>query len=610
LGNTVVKNQSDVRVVQALPDANYGTSPTLQVGATGGVPDRISLLWCAPPCPQFVTLRYAKLHIRLKGTGWVGAAAQVTVRRLAAGWKESQATWNTRPAPGAENVVVASVSGADGTELVIDVTALYAPFIAGSTWYGLSIETTKNAVLSISSAEDPTTRLRPTLEISWDVPPDAPTGLRPSTGRAVSIARPTVSWAFSDPAGDTPQTAAQVQVSTDPTFAAVTLWDSGWVATTLHGMALGADMVVGTTYYWRVRVQSSAGIYSAWSDAAQFVRTAKSAVVIDNPPNGGATDGTTPIVAWHFNPAGPVLQQASLALERQDADGWHTVWIQDPYQTSVATKQIPPGYITKPGATYRVTVRAWDAVEREDTPGDPSYSEQVSVFTFTPSATPGIVTGLTATLPVVNGPGVLLKWARGVVPDYFAVIVDGVVVNDRVDPVTAADAGAGAGHYQYTYWGSRPGAAHTYEVAALVASGGAYQQSTGNATAVATPDPWGVWIIRPATGESVNLLGTDSPDLAYGDDAVSFTAVGRRDPVLIYSTVRGYEGSVNGQLFDRADVDRLNRMLGSRDRLRVSIGDLNIPVWIGPSPKVVPIGDERWGVELGVLQYDEWTVPS
>jgi hypothetical protein len=196
-------------------------------------------------------------------------------------------------------------------------------------------------------------------------------------------------------------------------------------------------------------------------------------------------------------------------------------------------------------------------------------------------------------------------------PDYFAVIVDGAVVADRIDPTTIRDVPAGAGHYAYTFWGARPAQSSTYEVAAVVGSAGTYKQSTGNAVANATAEPWGVWIMRPTTGDAVMLEGTDTPDLAYGDDAATFALVGRRDPVVIWSTIRGYEGSVSGEVFDRASVATLDAIIAARDEvLRVSIGDLNIPVRLGPSPKVVPVGDERWAIELAVLQVDEFTVPA
>jgi hypothetical protein len=610
LASATLRATVDSRVASAYASTNYGKSPTLQIGATGGVADRLSFLWWGIPFPSGAVVRYARLHVKVKGT-WPSAAT-IVARRLLAAWKESATTWNTKPAGSTtDTATLAGATGPAGTDLTIDVTAIMAAIAAGAAWYGLSLETVANGVFGLSSKEDPTTSFRPYLDIAWDMTPNPPTNLRPSTGRAVSIARPVLAWSYSDPSGESPQTSAQIQVGTDSTFAGSILYDSGWVATTLSQLPLGADVPLGAAEYWRVRVQSAAGLSSGWSDPAAFTRTAKSAVVIDSPADGGIAEQTTPVVSWHYSPAGPVLAQASLVLERQDADGWHVVYTIDPYATAVASKEIPPGYITTPGQQYRVTVRVWDTVEREDTPGDPSYSEAVSTFTFTPTATVAPVTTLATALPVEHGPGVLLSFYRSVQPDYFAVIVDGAVVADRIDPTTIRDVPAGAGHYAYTFWGARPAQSSTYEVAAVVGSAGTYKQSTGNAVANATAEPWGVWIMRPTTGDAVMLEGTDTPDLAYGDDAATFALVGRRDPVVIWSTIRGYEGSVSGEVFDRASVATLDAIIAARDEvLRVSIGDLNIPVRLGPSPKVVPVGDERWAIELAVLQVDEFTVPA
>jgi hypothetical protein len=600
----------DTRVASAFPSSNYGRAVSLQIGATGGVADRLSYLFWGVPFPAGAVIRYARLHVRSRGA-WPGAAT-IVARRLLATWKESLATWNNRPGGSTtDTATLAGATGPDGTELVIDVTAIFAAVAAGAAWYGLSLETVANGVYGLSAKDDPTSSKRPYLEIAWDLPPNPPTNLRPSTGRAVSVARPVLAWSYSDPSGESTQTSAQVQIGTDSTFVGGILWDSGWVATTVQQMAAGADVPVGAAEYWRVRVQNAAGLSSGWSDPASFTRANKSAVVIDSPADGGIAEQTTPVVSWHWNPAGPVLAQASLVLEREDPDGWRVIWTRDPYATAVASYEIPAGYIDKPGNRYRVTVRAWDAVEREDTPGDPSFAQALSTFTFTPSAAVAPVTALVASVPVEHGPGVLLSFVRAVQPDYFAVLVDGIVIADRIDPTTIRDVPAGAGHYAYAVWGSRPGEAHTYEVAAVVGAAGTYTQSTGNATDDATPEPWGVWIMRPATGEAVQLLGIDTPQLAYGDDAATFALIGRRDPVVIWSSIRGYEGSVSGELFDRTSVAVLNDMLGARDEvLRVSIGDLNIPVRLGPGPAVVPVGDERWSVELPVLQVDEFTVPA
>lgn len=267
---------------------------------------------------------------------------------------------------------------------------------------------------------------------------------------------------------------------------------------------------------------------------------------------------------------------------------------------------IPDGKIKKSNKLYRLTLRVWDTLDREDLPSAPSYVEKSADFLMVRSPTPTPPSSIVAT-PV--GPHVQLDVVRASAPDEFALKVDGVYVRDHIDP---ADVFLTGTTYRINYYGAVPNVATVYEVEAIVSS----KYSMNNPTDTETITPTGVWIMGPDDGVEVIVRGADTPDLSIGESGETFFLVGRRDPVRITDAVRGYEGTINGLIADYGGVtaltyvERLESLKGlaGTKEVRLLIGRLNIPVILG-SIKLSQMGVPKgvYEVSLEVWQVDEFT---
>jgi hypothetical protein len=164
-----------------------------------------------------VTVLSAVLRYYVKGT-W-SANPTLTAKRITEDWTERD-TWQSRPAVTGTGVTATGSALTDGSERAFDVTTLYQQAADGADWYGLRVEAGGTELRFFHS---PGSDFPPTLDITWTTKPDAPTGLSPSGGRSVSVAKPVFRWdPFTDPDSDA-MTALQVQIDpakngTDPAF--------------------------------------------------------------------------------------------------------------------------------------------------------------------------------------------------------------------------------------------------------------------------------------------------------------------------------------------------------------------------------------------------------
>jgi hypothetical protein len=191
-------------------------------------------------------------------------------------------------------------------------------------------------------------------------------------------------------------------------------------------------------------------------------------------------------------------------------------------------------------------------------------------------------------------------------PDYFAVKVDGVEVEPRIVPTDVLVSGT---TYAWAYWGATPRDSHTYEVEAVVVSGGATHHSSGNATTTYTTNPTGIWLIDDDDGTYVRVAGTENLQLALGELGTTYTLAGGRAPVRITDTVRGYEGTITGSLLSKADRDTFLTLKGRLKPLRLVVSDLAIQVMLEEAsapPSALP-NDRLYGVSFGVVQVDDFT---
>jgi hypothetical protein len=249
----------------------------------------------------------------------------------------------------------------------------------------------------------------------------------------------------------------------------------------------------------------------------------------------------------------------------------------------------------------------------------PAYSVATKLLTLTPSGVPADILTLTA---ADDAPAVVLTWTRTNMPDYFLLRVDGDVpagtdLNgntwDRLDPTDYFVAGT---TYALSWYRAEPAVAHTYEVIAVVDPGsGVLAMSTGGPTATFTSRPVGLWLIDEASGERVRFEGRDDPSGSWkiGEEATDFYPVGRRSPVHVVTSRRGYEGSMSGLYLNdwgdttadewRAALERIDA--SGSTKIRMIVQGFNIPVLLS-DVSVAPFHPAGYSAAFTFAQSDEF----
>lgn len=346
-----------------------------------------------------------------------------------------------------------------------------------------------------------------------------------------------------------------------------------------------------------------------------FTRKAKPALTINNPPvsPNNVVKDLTPPISWSA-PAAPRTQSAyEVVLMKLIAGVWREIWRKPKTAGTATTITLPEqGMGNKPpllqsGASYRVRVRQWDDIDRRASPGDPDYVQALRDFTYTRDGTPAPAVNFSAT-PV--DAKIRLAWQRTSMPDRWAIKVNGVEINR----VTGASLSTGGVNYAFDFWGAVSGVTYTFEIEAVVLTGGQLLHSGGaggaNPTAVAATKPGGKWLVDPADSTAVQIAGAQQISLDLGEDGTTYTLPGRRSPVRITDNVRGLEGPVSGTLVSNTDRNTFNDLKGRMKELRYIQQGLNIPVRLeevtGPSP-VSTTSDKRWWeVTFSMFQTDEF----
>lgn len=600
----------DSWVDQAAVGRNHGSGGTLYMSSAANA-QRYAYLSFAGLPPANASIFSAILSVWIGPVAWGGPT--ITVRRLSERWSESGVTWSNKPASVATHAVTTpGISGADGTRVDIDVTALVVDALAAGQRFGFRLESSTAAVggRSIYSSEAGNASRRPILTVDWTTAPTVATDLWPSGGNAVSKAAPFVGWSYRDLQGDA-QATYRVQVD-DATDFATPLFDSGVVNSSdpqADLAALGwAGLADGATAYFRVKVTDSYGTSSPYSDPSQFSRKVKGTVAISAP--GAVIQSDTPSVVHTFTPpSGAAQQSVRYRVERQLSDGSYLLTYDSGRRTTVATTfEIPAGAIRVDQATYRISVDVWDTVARASTPGDPpSVRAQVVTRFDSSGAAPPVPTGVVAVAELAGGVGVKLSWSLPSIPDGFSVLDGGVVVASRLDPLAVQ---TGPTSYEWIYYGAEGYLDHDFRVMTADENAGAWTLSPKSAAAHFTPRPVGIWLVddsaRPAPAQ-IRLLGTDPPALVVGESSEVYEPVGRSDPVIVRDSMRGLEGSTTGVLESPADYDALAELVAGAVVARYAVGRLNIPVRLRAlSYSPFTLDSDATGVSLEVYQVGEF----
>jgi hypothetical protein len=547
MGSAVLTNSIATTVSQGAPTVNQDGAAGLGT-RTGGIGDAIAYIYFPRPFPLAATILSAK--IKFYTTSMTSATHTFNFQRLNQSFSASAVTWNTRPTSLIAGVKPVTKTGviADKTEWEVDITDWMQTVANGGVWYGIQFMITEAVARWVYSEINPAVAYRPRLEITWSDAPANPTGLSPSGGRAVGLAKPVVRATYLDVSGATALQSVQVQINatdvwTSPTF------DSGTVATSVPELDLASTAYAGladaVTTFWRIRFQDAAGLWSPWSASTSFKRDDKGTLSVTNPPSGTPkVEDSTPPIIWTFSGETQAAYQIQI---RHSVNGVQVIdWDSGKVTSAALSVTVPTGTIKETGVTYTVTVRIWDTKQREATPNDPTYVEVIRDFTFIPGATTG-----TASLVAVAQdprPAVVLTWQRATAPDKFNVLRNGKVIAAGLLP-DAPPIGVflSGTTYQWTDNSPSPGRSLTYSVQAVVNS----VASATNATAVVTVRSIGSWLRDPSTGLELCITGRDERDFILGEQSAVLQAIApNANKIPINQSLGGLEGRVEGDLID------------------------------------------------------------
>lgn len=294
MANRTLYSKVDAWVDQARPNArNNGATWTMVMREEGN--HAYTLLKIPAPAAVAAgsTVISARLILHVK------YASHATMRWVAAplkhSWKVNQVTWRNQPVvkdgtgPAAKAVGADMGGTPDNRTVSFDVTAQLQGVARGAQWHGWRIRLDGDRAWSYATVFAGEANLewrRPRLEIEWSNAPVAPTDLSPSGGQRVSIASPTLSYTFADFGGNRTQAAHAVQI--DPNKNVANSWKSGRQPTVDPEFDLSEfdypGLGPGQTTFWRGRAQDEAGLWSKWSDWAEFQRLDKGQLEITNPP--------------------------------------------------------------------------------------------------------------------------------------------------------------------------------------------------------------------------------------------------------------------------------------------------------------------------------------
>lgn len=535
-----------------------------------------------------VTVRSAILRVYVAGTNWTGSQ-NITAVRVDSAWKDETITWATAPTFSNTNGIVLAVSNAtEGQEIALTLTSLFQNVASGSLFFGILLTTNVAKALKLHSSETTTDSKRPELDLEWARVPLSPNDLRPSGDRSVAVSRPVLLWSFRDHFGDQNQASAEVEIRSTSD---VLLYSSGLRANTEQSFNLasppaGAPSFTppaeGTVVKWRVRAQDGDGLTSDFSDYQRFRFDSRGALTISSPA-GSSVAETTPPVTWAFT--GRTQEQAEVSLweHNTEANRFDLIHRLSRRVMTQSSYTVPENLITKRNRDYKVRVRTWDTLDRESLPSADSFVEATRVFQYQRSGVPEMADNFVATPSAIN-PSVHLQWTRPTRPDYFALKVDDKAIDDRLEP-NVIETSPGGSTYAITYWGAQPGVNHVYDIVAVTLDAGVYKESNPE-TVAATVSPIGIWLMQPELDLAIPIMGKEQPSEVVGESATTFEPIGRRSPVRITDSVRGYEGSVSGLIIDHDGVtadsyrDTLMAMKANlgQEHTRIAFGRRNFPI--------------------------------
>lgn len=377
MGSAILTNAIATTVSAVSPSSNNWDVLTRLSFQTS--PEYLSYIFFSRPFPLGATILSAKLHFytQTMGTG----THTFTFQRLNQAFSASKVTYNTRPFAfiGGTKAVTMSGSQPDFEPWELDVTDWMQSVSSGQKWYGWRIINNEATLRYIYSENYSVAAYRPRLEVTWSDAPDTPGGLSPSGGRAVGLAKPVVKAVYRDVSGSTQLANVQVQINATDSWGAPS-FDSGTVATSVPELDLATTAYAGladlATTFWRIRFQDAAGIWSAYSTAASFMRDDKGVLTVNNPPLGSPAQGTAAVSGWMTAVLGTLLPSVGgtppvwQAVTQQTSGTGTTSVCTYPGTISANDILLWQQYIEPDGTTVTAPDGTWTKIAEVDQPGD------------------------------------------------------------------------------------------------------------------------------------------------------------------------------------------------------------------------------------------------
>lgn len=549
MSSTVVRNVLDSYVAQSQPTKNFGTVALMYTG-TG----YLSYLHWGNPVPLGAKVVSANLHVFSAGP-WAGSIT-LTAQAVGAAWSANRVTWNNDPGVvGATATQVKSNAG-KGTHWIINITALMQAVANGQKWYGLRLSASGAVAKPLHSTQG-TAQYRPYIELVWSDAPLPPTNLSPRGGGVIGTAKPILTYSFHDVSGNRSLAGHQVQISTVSNFAS-TVYDSGQVAATIPSFDLGPTAFTassGVTYYWRVRTQDGAGLWSDYSTAQTFVYLAPPTVTLTSPSIASPfVEEPSPPVAWTFSGT----QTAYRVTVADPAAPSRLAYDSGMISSTNAYHTIPTGIIKTNGYTYTITVQVRDNQARVAVPGFPPYAEASLDFDYRYTAAVSPMTSIAASVDAL-GIFAEIEAHRATVPDFFTLTRNGRVLQTNIPGVSVQD---GVDPTLFTFTDMPPGRQTVqYTVIPIVNGRSAASNPTANLAVRRTYS----WVTAP-DGTLPVAFANPSHETSDSELSAVLSSVAG-PPMLVTQALQMESGSFSGTLSDAQYISGLTARQ-MRDNLR------------------------------------------
>lgn len=370
-----VKNAIDAWVDQQTTKGKPQTG-RLQVRA-GSPNQRFAWIYFNKPWSEDAIILSAKLRL-WNGNDW-NTSTTLSAHLAAGKWGVNRIQYNNTPGITGSPASQTKGTASAGTMWELDVKDILQVAVSNGNWYGFRISTNRTTVGWLHSADSSTGRFRPQLVVEWAELPDQPDDLSPAGGMMVDEQRPVLTYDFNDEMGDFTLGSHQLQfgVTQSALDGGTVTYDSGEVPTevpefdtALPAYSGWAGLSDGGSTWWRGRARDGVtGIWSPWADSVQFGRATKGVLTLTALT---AIREGSPVITWSLS--GRTQEAYLVAIALADSpDDW--IWSSGRITGTDTSQAIPFGVIKDATASYVVTVRVWDTVDRTGTPRSPVYTQ-------------------------------------------------------------------------------------------------------------------------------------------------------------------------------------------------------------------------------------------